>query len=79
MRRNDSIERRTTAEIRQRLRNINAIIAGGTITAPAARSHQARAELLAERNQLEVILATRRAERVKPVVSFRRWRDGAFQ
>jgi hypothetical protein len=74
------MERRTTAEIRQRLRNVNSLIAAGNgKPPPSVRDHRSRAELLAERNQLEVILATRRAERVKPVVSFRRWRDGAFQ
>jgi hypothetical protein len=80
MRRDHSIERRTTAEIRQRLRNINAIIATTAARpAPGSPPPQSRAELLAERNQLEIILATRRAERAKPVISLRRWRDGAFQ
>lgn len=72
------VDRRTTAEIRQRLRAVSALIAGIEAKASQRVPGHSILELRAERSQLEIILATRRTERDKRVVSFRRWRDGAF-
>lgn len=66
---------RTTAEIRQRLRQVNAAIQQSRAVGSGGRVPPL-GDLLAERERLEHLLAARRAERAKPVVSFGRWRDG---
>jgi hypothetical protein len=71
------VDRRTTAELRQRLRQVNATIAA--IDSRVTRDPRgfSRRSLASERRQLEAMIATRRDLRDERIVSFRQWRDGA--
>ena len=67
---------RTTAELRQRLRRVNARIAAIDSRIMADPNGFSRRTLAGKRRMLETLIATRRELREERIVSFRHWRDG---